>query len=103
MPESFVKPLEFKSRMISFRLTAEEYDKFCQLCFEHGLPSISELARIAITRMLQQSAHASYEALESRVAELEDRLHHLSMEIDRLNQTVVPLGAPLAAHQQAGG
>lgn len=72
--------------MISFRLTAEEYEKFRELCFTQGIGSISEMARVAINMLLQQPARAPQEALESRVAELEGRLHMLALELKRLNQ-----------------
>jgi len=86
--------LESRSRMISFRLTAEEYEKFRELCFTQGIGSISEMARAAINMLLQQPARAPQEALESRVAELEGRLHMLAVELKKLNQN----GQPVANH-----
>jgi hypothetical protein len=72
--------------MISFRLTAEEYEKFRDLCFTHGVGSISEMARAAINMLIQQPARAPQEALEYRVAELEGRMHLLALELKKLNQ-----------------
>jgi hypothetical protein len=72
--------------MISFRLTAEEYEKFRDLCFTHGVGSISEMARAAINMLVQQPARAPQEALEYRVAELEGRMHMLALELKKLNQ-----------------
>jgi hypothetical protein len=72
--------------MISFRLTAEEYDRFRELCYTHGIRSVSEMARSAINMMLSQPSRAPQEALETRVSELESRLHLLSLEIKKLNQ-----------------
>jgi len=77
--------LESRSRMISFRLSADEYERFRELCFTHGIRSVSEMARAAIKLMLEQPARAPQEALESRVSELEGRLHMLSMELKRLH------------------
>jgi hypothetical protein len=70
--------------MVSFRLTAEEYDKFREACITQGIRSVSEMARAAIYTLLQQPARASDGVLETRVAELEGRLHMLSLEIKRL-------------------
>lgn len=78
--------LESRSRMISFRLTAEEYEKFRELCFTQGIGSISEMARAAINMLLQQPGRAPQESLESRVTELEGRLHMLALELKKLNQ-----------------
>lgn len=72
--------------MISFRLTAEEYDRFRELCYSHGIRSVSEMARTAINMMLSQPGRAPQETLETRVSELESRLHLLSMEIKKLSQ-----------------
>jgi len=85
--------------MISFRLTAEEYEKFRDLCFTHGIGSISEIARAAINLLLQQPARAPQETLEYRVAELEGRLHMLALELKKLNQSGQPAvhGQQLAA------
>jgi Arc/MetJ-type ribon-helix-helix transcriptional regulator len=74
-------PVESRSRMISFRLTSEEYERFRELCFTNGIRSVSEMARAAINLLLQQPARAPQEALEGRVAELEGRLHMLALEM----------------------
>jgi hypothetical protein len=72
--------------MISFRLTAEEYDRFRELCSTRGTRSVSELARAAINSLLKQPAQVPEEALEYRVAELEGRLDTLSLEFRKLRQ-----------------
>jgi hypothetical protein len=83
--------------MISFRLTAEEYDRFRELCYSNGIRSVSEMARAAINMMLSQPSRVPQEALESRVAELESRLRLLSLEIKKLNQHSGPgLGTEVA-------
>jgi hypothetical protein len=71
--------------MISFRLTMGEYKRFRELCFTHGVRSVSELARAAIHMLLQQSAQVPQQSLESRVAAMEGRLHMLSLEIRLLS------------------
>ena len=81
--------------MISFRLTAEEYDRFRELCFHHGIRSVSEMARAAINLLLEQPARAAQGSLETRVSELEGRLHLLSLEIKRLHQSSTPSSAAL--------
>jgi uncharacterized small protein (DUF1192 family) len=44
------------------------------------------MARTAINMMLSQPPRAPQQALETRVSELESRIHLLSQEIKRLNQ-----------------
>jgi hypothetical protein len=77
--------------MISFRLTQDEYEKFRRVCFTHGIKSVSEMARAAINMLLQEPERAPNEAIESRVAELEARVHMLFLELKRLDRTGMPL------------
>ncbi len=79
-------PLESRSRMISFRLTEEEHERFRQLCFTHGIRSVSELARVAMNNYFEQPARVPHDALESRIVELENRLHLLALELQKLTQ-----------------
>jgi hypothetical protein len=67
--------------MISFRLTAEEYDRFRELCFTRGARNISELARAAINSLLKQPEQLPEVALASRVTELEGRVNMLSSQL----------------------
>lgn len=87
--------------MISFRLTAEEYERFHELCYTNGIRSVSEMARTAIKMMLSKPERAQQDALETRVTELESRLHLLSLEIKRLNQQpAVSLNTDVAVSAQ---
>jgi hypothetical protein len=78
--------LESRNRMVSFRLSAEEYEKFREFCFTSGIRSVSEMARVAINTLVQQPDRAGRESLEARVTDLEGRLHILALEIKSLNQ-----------------
>jgi hypothetical protein len=75
-----------KSRMISFRVTEEEYDRFRSVCFSRGIPSVSELARAAIDVIVYQTHNLPQSALEYRVTEIEDRIQALSLELKKVNQ-----------------
>lgn len=86
-PKSYM-PVESRNKMISFRLSEEEYDRFRDLCFTRGIRSVSELARTAINMLLQQPDRAPHESLESRVADIEGRVHMLALELKRLHQHV---------------
>jgi hypothetical protein len=72
--------------MISFRLSVEEYDRFRELCSTCGTRSVSELARAAINSLLNRPGPVRQEALEHRVAELEDRINMLSLQLKGLPQ-----------------
>jgi hypothetical protein len=77
---------ESRSRMISFRLSEEEHERFRQLCFTHGIRSVSELARVAMNNYFEKPSKVPNDALESRIAELENRLHLLALELQKLTQ-----------------
>jgi hypothetical protein len=89
--------IESRSRMISFRLTQDEYEKFRRVCFTHGIKSVSEMARAAINMLLQEPERAPNEAIESRVAELEARVHMLFLELKRLDRTGMPLAVDFSS------
>lgn len=71
--------------MITFRLTAEEYDRFQELYLSMGIRSFSEMARVALHMLLGESGQAAGQTLESRVTELEARLRTLTGEIRNSN------------------
>lgn len=79
-----------RSRMISFRLTSEEFDRCRQLCFSRGLRSVSEMARTAINLLLQEPEKMPQETLEGRVAEIEARLQIVALELKQLNRGIAP-------------
>ncbi len=81
--------------MISFRLTAGEFDRCREICFTQGIRSVSEMARVAINLLLQQPSRVPQEALEARVADLEGRLQMVALELKRLNQNAAAAAAPV--------
>jgi hypothetical protein len=72
--------------MISFRLTAEDYERFREMCLSCGTRSVSELARAAINSLLNQQKPAPQETLEYRVMELEGSVNMLRSEFKRLRE-----------------
>lgn len=77
--------LESRTRMISFRLTEEEHERFRQLCFTHGIRSVSELARVAMNSYFAEPARVPNDAFESRITEIENRLQSLALEMQKLS------------------
>jgi hypothetical protein len=77
---------ESKSRMISFRVTEEEYDRYRNVCFGRGIASVSEFARAAIDMLLEHCQQLPHGSLEVRVAEIEAQIHLLSLELMKLNR-----------------
>jgi hypothetical protein len=87
-------PHDRKSKMVSFRLSPEEYRQFRNACSEHGVRSVSELARTAMQSLVE--AKGSAVPLYVQVRELRERMTVLSTELDRLGVLVEPPEAAAA-------
>ena len=90
-------PLESRNRMISFRLTEEEYDRVRLLCVARGQHSVSEMIRSAVHDMLGQS----YEPAASASTELHVRLRSLESRLSELATAVVKIETRLPGIDQA--
>jgi len=90
-------PIESRSRMISFRLTHDEYERFRGLCVSSGLRNVSELVRHAVNRMIDDSTENSLQALRLRVTSLES---HISDLTDSVQQAKQRLARDSGSHQE---
>jgi hypothetical protein len=77
-----------RSRVVSFRLSEEEYEGLLEICLSHGARSISDFARIATCRYLRGSAGDAPEPLSSLVRELKTEVTRLDSELKRLADMV---------------
>ena len=76
--------------MISFRLTADEYDRFRALCLARGI-HLSEVVRSAVNHVLTQDAPDLYldavARIHTRIEDLELRLEALESQTDAQRST----------------
>lgn len=72
-----------RSKMVSIRLSDEEFRRLRELCMTSGARSLSDLARDAMRRLIAGDGTAG-EVLTERVAELDQRLSHLQEKVTRL-------------------
>jgi predicted DNA-binding protein len=75
-----------KSKMVSFRLSLEEYQRFRALCASQGVRSLSDLARTAMQKLVATENDADPLSLE--VQDLRIQVRSLSQELDRLSEVV---------------
>jgi len=75
-----------RSKMISFRLSPEEYQTLQSACLAQGVRSISDLARTAMQRVIAPPSQA--DPLADDVRDLRDRVRKLSFELNRLSRLV---------------
>jgi hypothetical protein len=81
--------LESRKRMVSFRLTEEEYERFRRVCMSRGLRNVSELVRAAVTQLTDDQPSSPSEVpadpdLHARVAKLETHLAELAIHFGRM-------------------
>ena len=74
--------LKRKSRMISFRLSEDEYASLRSLCENEGARSVSDLARDAVHRLIVKDSQAD---LTLTLRELQGRLDTLDLQVQRLS------------------
>lgn len=72
-----------KSRMISLRLSDEEFEKLRSLYRVHGSRSVSEFARNAMQKVIAEEQVASSN-IEGRLQELDHKMSSLDQEVGRL-------------------
>ena len=76
-----------RDKMISFRMSAQDYDRLREFRVIRGARSISELARTAVSDLINSLEPKSEEVLEVRVTELEGQLRMLALELKKIKQT----------------
>lgn len=80
--------LNRRSKVISIRLSNEEYDQLQTLCASKGVDSISGLARTAMKVFMLQEHKNGKVAIESRVDEMHVRMSVLDREVARLTSLI---------------
>ena len=75
-----------KSKMLSFRLSLEEYQRFRALCDSQGVRSLSDLARMAMQKLIAAESNADPLSLE--VQDLRTQVQSISQELERLSEAV---------------
>jgi hypothetical protein len=75
-----------KSKMISFRLSQEEYQTLKDTCELQGVRSISDLARTAMQKLIASGWQPV--PLSDEVRELRNRVRMLSLQLDQLSTVI---------------
>jgi hypothetical protein len=76
-----------KSKMVSFRLSGDEYRLLQTACGKSGARSVSELARAAMQKIILEDGFSSASA-EGEIRELKLKLNVLAAEMERLSRLV---------------
>ena len=73
-----------RNRIISFRVSDEEFEILLQVSEAQGAHSISDYARLAACRAIAESGAGA--TLAVQVEALESRVQQLSSQVERLSQ-----------------
>lgn len=76
-----------RTRIVSFRVTEEEFQELKAFSAAHGIRSISELARCALQEYVSGQSMRSHD-LEERLRWISGRLSVLDRAVERLAQLV---------------
>ncbi len=80
--------LKRKSRMISLRLSDDEYEALRSLYRLHGSRSVSEFARNAMQKVIGETVPSASSTLETRIVDLDAKMASLDHEVARLVQLI---------------
>ena len=87
--------LKRRTRMISFRLSEEEYEGLKHICIRIGARSLSDVARDAVQRLLGNDAelksggNAQLRVLYERIEALDQEVKRLAGLVDHRNTATV--------------
>lgn len=74
-----------KTRMISFRISEEEYQSVQQASLSHGARSVSDFSRECLLHLLHQpAAGAPRTALDSKIEQLSSEFKMLNRDVETL-------------------
>jgi hypothetical protein len=81
--------LKHPTRIVTFRISEEQYERLKNLCLDHGAPSLSDLARAAMSRLLNEyTANGKDCTLESQLLDLQTRVRFLDTQFARLSSII---------------
>ncbi len=78
-----------KNRMISFRVSEEEFNALQRSSISHGSRSVSDFARDSLFRLLEdRSGQTTADALGTRIDELASEFRSLTRDVESLRNLV---------------
>jgi hypothetical protein len=90
-----------RSRHVSFRLSEDEYRRFCDYCAGAGARSISDMARSAVCKLAGLVEDEDAGSIATRMRSLDLRVRQLDRKLEQLTTLLKSSGAP-SEHGAAG-
>jgi Arc/MetJ-type ribon-helix-helix transcriptional regulator len=73
-----------KTKMISFRLSEDEFVEFRRMCMEEGFASFSDLVRVAVQQMLSNRVRQREATLQTAMEQIQSRMDELDRNLKQL-------------------
>ncbi|MCU1274619.1 MAG: hypothetical protein JWO48_2050 [Bryobacterales bacterium] len=73
-----------KTKMISFRLSEDEFLEFRRACLEEGFASFSDLVRAAVQQLLSKRALQREATLQTAMEQIQSRMDELDRSLKQL-------------------
>jgi len=87
-----------RSKMVTFRVSLDEYHSLEAACMERQVRSISELARAALRQWVKEASPPN--PLDNQLQQVERRIQALAGELERL-QDLVQIGKTIPRGETA--
>jgi hypothetical protein len=85
--------LKRKTRMVSFRLTEEEYNTLMQTCVANGARSVSDFTRERMCEALFRNVGLDGQLVEDKVEALRSQVRQLDNKVKRLARMAAAAGS----------
>jgi hypothetical protein len=93
--------IDRRSKMVSFRLSWEEYQAYREACTTVGVRSLSELARAAMQHLINSRPNGT--SLNDQVRELRHQVLQLSRDVEHIAKRVDQQESFSAANAEVTG
>jgi len=80
-----------KTRMVSFRLSEDEFHSFRKTCIAEGFGSFSELIRAAVQELIASRRGNSAEALRAAMDRLNARMEEVGQDVKQLKTSTAEI------------
>lgn len=80
--------LKKRSRLVSFRVSEDEYQKLYNVCLAVGARSVSDVARQAVGRLIGFNGDYGEDLLAQQMRNLDRVVGQLKVKIDQLSKEV---------------
>ena len=77
-----------RTRVVSFRLSDDEYESLRQVSLAEGARSVSDYARVALCRLMGAARESDGDGIEAKVFQLDEQMQALQDELRRLQAVV---------------